>query len=769
MTFYKPSGNGPVIGLVTLLALGIFGTIFFFSFRECKSSGILRSGKTSDATELYQIFPVQSGDKNYFLSLEGVFKTTIYNRQGGITSRSGSTDVRLTLHDLTTGEQVNRIVLGDYYKGFTKILGAGKNGFWLYNHTDGLHYRNIESLEVIIKPEDIIAKNKDLSEGFAEAQEHLGDLEELFSYSSADNALMVTTLSGKRMLIDASTFATLDRVPVIAKNDDVDDIVDEMMENAETLNAENIGKYTDRIMQAVADISGFSDIVHTTDRTRGLDSCTYTFEGNTIKTLERSDCPITAIKPGSANSVHAFIEPVFVASYDADKQQFVNLPFLPADKCLLLHASKIGSKAELLLSCIGLSNLQPVWTIKTGIVLHNHESAYSVNGSFGNNDTLFIVIDDQLLCADVQKGKLLWRSTVARSGYETQLYYSGLAIQNNNRYFLHACSYFTELSREGIFIHGRTDHQLIITDGKTGKQLNKITNTTDAAAVMPYYLGMADGKCWFYSNEALLHTRSLPDLKITGTPLKTALQKNNITEPVVKSDHYDGGIEERYIGFDSRNNLFYFTTENGLHYAYDLVHQKITEVRSPENNQFEKWMQQNAFVEFYRMHQQNMYQHDLLLGDGRILQMETNNSTGTLHVKNPDVNKGSESAAQINQFIEGALLTNGISISGALFQAGKFNAPLATGKEEKAFYIWHKDKITPEAHQMISKYNYAKNSIGWKLDITDQLEFNGEIVRIFTDASTVYCIFKTHPALDDAFTCIAINADSGKVNWKIRF
>ena len=200
MTFHEPTRRGPYLAIGAVVIVAIMSVVFFFSFKECGRSGMLRSGKSSDATSLYQVFPVEMQGKNYLLSLEGVFKTRIYERSGGFTQRSGSTDVRLTLRDLSNGEQVNREVLGDYHEAFTKILGVGNDVIWMYNKKDGLHGIQLADFETKHTQDNIISGNRDLSEGIAMANDYLGNLEELYAYDKNSNSLMITTITGKRIL-----------------------------------------------------------------------------------------------------------------------------------------------------------------------------------------------------------------------------------------------------------------------------------------------------------------------------------------------------------------------------------------------------------------------------------------------------------------------------------------------------------------------------------------------------------------------------------------
>jgi len=65
MTFHEPNRRKPILAVAVVVFVAIMSIVFFFSFKECGRSGILRSGKTSDATSLYQVLPVDMNGKNY--------------------------------------------------------------------------------------------------------------------------------------------------------------------------------------------------------------------------------------------------------------------------------------------------------------------------------------------------------------------------------------------------------------------------------------------------------------------------------------------------------------------------------------------------------------------------------------------------------------------------------------------------------------------------------------------------------------------------------
>ncbi len=771
MTFYEPGRKFPIAAIFILLIVGGVGGTIFFSLKECKSSGILRSGKTSDATELYQVFPVKNGNDFQLISLEGVFKTRIYERSGGITTRSGSTDIRLTTHDLKTGNQISRLVLGDYHEAYTKILGASNNLIWLYNAKDGLHSRSTADLKTISTQEQMTTANKDLAEGFAKADPYLGNLDELYAYDQQSNKLKITTISGKTVWVNAANFAT-EPAPVFeSKQTDIEDMVNEIFEQAKNGVQIDIDNLSSKIIEMASDMTAFSDIDHASDRVLGFDSCEYKFEGETVRTLSRSNCPEPKKVNGNEESGKTFIEPAFLSYYNTQTKQYTNPVFLGNTAFLILHAKSIGSNVDLMLSKLDAKTLKQQWTTKTGIVLNNQRSGYQVNGIFGNGDTAFICIENYLYAVSISNGKIFWKTTIGTNDYNEQLFFVGNAMQNGKQYFLTANNFFTVLSKEGIFIHGRTDYKLMVIDGTTGKVVKKMEVTDSKPEQLPYYLGMSNGACWFYTKTLGIHTRSLPDLK-PGTESFFEMVKNaGISSELVVTSGYDDAIENKYIAFDEKNNTAYFTTQNGLHYQYNLVSGKMNETTAPSDQNYEDFMKENSDVNFYRTHLSYMYHHELFFQDGRSIETVSNNTTVRFKIKEniPAANQNQTQQLKTNQFIDAHILTNGVNINGFPLVTDNNLTPLSTSAKENNLYILHKDKIAPDAHLMISKYDANNESILWKTDVNEILLTNGEITRIYTMDDQLIFIFKTHPDLDDFFTCVSIDSKTGKTNWKYKF
>ena len=256
-------------------------------------------------------------------------------------------------------------------------------------------------------------------------------------------------------------------------------------------------------------------------------------------TIIKSDCIIPVKKETGNNTTGKYISPVFLSEYNTELSKYINPTFLGNGNSIIFHSDKIGDKTNLMVSLINTNNLKAEYSIKTGIILKNHGSTYTITGSFNIGDTLYIGINDQLLSLNAKTGKIYWKATISKDEYYSQLYYLGLAVQNGKNYFIAASSYFTKLSQDGFFVNGRTDYKVTVIDAVSGKELKKMEAIKGNSETLPYYLGMSDGKCWFYSKANSIHTRSIPDLKVMDDGFNTKLKNAGVESPLVNTTRYD--------------------------------------------------------------------------------------------------------------------------------------------------------------------------------------------------------------------------------------
>ncbi|MBC8046118.1 MAG: hypothetical protein H7Y00_04935, partial [Fimbriimonadaceae bacterium] len=276
--------------------------------------------------------------------------------------------------------------------------------------------------------------------------------------------------------------------------------------------------------------------------------------------------------------------------------------------------------------------------------------------------------------------------------------------------------------------------------------------------------------CWFYTDKDGIHTRSIPDLKII-TPFST-IQKNMPEQSeLISISRFSDAQNNNYVTLDEKNNAIYFAAQNGLYYSVNTNTLQVNEIQIPSSALLEGCLKENSTVSFYKTHLQNMYHHDLVMQDGAIMKIEKENSIGKIMRTEKKSENEKDNVAQLtsNQFIEGSILMNGISITGNTILYDPYRTPLALINKENALYLLHKDKIAPDAHVIISRYNTDEQTISWRYDVSANFSEEPELERIYTQDNKIIFIFKTSPDLDDIFTCVAIDSNSGKEIWKFIF
>jgi hypothetical protein len=139
--------------------------------------------------------------KAVLFTTQSVFTVTSKKTRGGSTTRSGYTTAYLSAIDVATGQELQKVKLGDY-KERVDYLGnlGGKAWFFSYNPAIGLHSRHAQTLQVETSAKDIIAKNPALSAGFTEGAYQQG-------VDSSGKYLFATTKDGYYYLIDPVTLA----------------------------------------------------------------------------------------------------------------------------------------------------------------------------------------------------------------------------------------------------------------------------------------------------------------------------------------------------------------------------------------------------------------------------------------------------------------------------------------------------------------------------------------------------------------------------------
>jgi hypothetical protein len=420
MTFHQQKKGNSRLGIIIISIFIMLAIVLFFSLNTCKKKGFMRSAKSSDANYLYQVYPSSVNGSEYFICLEGVFKTQLVETNGGVTMRRGSTDIRLSLHDLSSGKLINRKVLGNYEDLNSSIIGTRDSVFWMYNNESGIHARSLFTLDEVVTQSQLMESNQLLNKGLAMAQTGLANLSELYFFNREHNALMLTTVEGKRVWIDGTSLQTITPSFEYEANSDYNEIIEQLLSDAQLGQTIKINAITDKIIHSTTTGNRFS-INHTSTQVVGFDSCTYAFKGNTIKTLHKSNCPTSNPIESLPNNDNQFIEANFLVNGISLNKDFfyTDKDYTPVNTSnkapifYLWHKNKISEDAHRIISKYDYQQEKTVWQFDATAILGIDAEIARI---YTRKNTLLVILkthiefDDNFTCVSINTdtGNMEW-------------------------------------------------------------------------------------------------------------------------------------------------------------------------------------------------------------------------------------------------------------------------------------------------------------------------------------------------------------------------
>lgn len=414
--------------LVILVILLFVSGIVYACYSMFKSAGMLVSSETGNASSLYELYPFEQDGKHYFISVEGVFKTNSYEQSGGMVNRSGTTSFRLGLFNLANGEKLQRLVTSDSYDQKIEVLGKAGNRLWFYSTANGLHSRSLPGLAIDITTEKIMAANKELAAGFAKADKYFNNLDELFTADETANAIMVTSINGKSTWLNAATFATIPAPVVGLQKNNFLSLLQKMVQEAKTGGKIDTVQIANRLRVLASDLDYSFFNSHTANFVTCADGCFYRFEGSTLSSLVRSNCPGNN-KPNNDTlyktpSDKQFIEASFLTN---DINITGNPEVLPAsgtpyatqareEALYIINKDKIAPDAHLMLGKYDIEKRTTSWQYDLSA---NLTTVPTIESTYVLNNLIIIVLkthpklDDSFSCVAIDKttGKAAWQFT----------------------------------------------------------------------------------------------------------------------------------------------------------------------------------------------------------------------------------------------------------------------------------------------------------------------------------------------------------------------
>jgi hypothetical protein len=413
---------------VVAAILLFFAIIGYAVFGMLKKAGMLVSPQTANASSLYQVYPFEQDGKHYFLSVEGVFKTSTYEQSGGTISRSGSTSYRLGLYDLATGQRANRLVISDDVHEKIKVIGKAGNKLWCYSNEEGLHSRTIPGLAVDIKTEKILNANKALGAGLAKADKYFTNVDELFSADDHSNKLMVTTIDGKSIWINATSFTTTEQPPYGVDKNHFVELVQKMIDASKNGRPVDTAAITSRLRTFASDLDHSLYNQQTSSYIKYLNGCYYQFEGQTISNLVKSNCPDdkqpddTAMQAAPAKkqfiSARFLVNEITIASQSPRlPANGVSIPTPAGDNAIyIFHKDKIDPTAHFVISKYDLKSERTIWQHDVSV---HFAKEPTIKSTYVLNNLLLVLfklrpaLDDNFSCIAIDRttGKQTWQIT----------------------------------------------------------------------------------------------------------------------------------------------------------------------------------------------------------------------------------------------------------------------------------------------------------------------------------------------------------------------
>jgi hypothetical protein len=161
---------------------------------------------TDTADDIVNNLLYQGPEGNLIISKESIFQASSKSNEGGVTTISGTTDLRLSCYRIATGELAARVALGDMIEEANNLLGYSPGKIWMYSIDPeiGLHYRDPLTLEVGETWPQIAQKPGLNTLQLAKPAWTL--IDQFFAFDWMRGQVLLTDETGFKYALDPSTF-----------------------------------------------------------------------------------------------------------------------------------------------------------------------------------------------------------------------------------------------------------------------------------------------------------------------------------------------------------------------------------------------------------------------------------------------------------------------------------------------------------------------------------------------------------------------------------
>lgn len=175
--------------------------IFVILFTGCFKKNVM----DDDADDIEEIVIANSGGEKILVSKESIFQATSKSSKGGIRTTIGYSEYRLSSYNLSTGELLKRIELGERDDDYLYFLGNTDGKLWYYSQNEkvGLHARDPKTLDIVVSQDQILNVNPFLKGNFPKVKWY--ELRKYFGYDYVKNIPIVSDNSGIIYSLDPVT------------------------------------------------------------------------------------------------------------------------------------------------------------------------------------------------------------------------------------------------------------------------------------------------------------------------------------------------------------------------------------------------------------------------------------------------------------------------------------------------------------------------------------------------------------------------------------
>jgi len=175
--------------------------LFFLAALVLLCSCFHKSDKTGTADDIKHSMICHTPTGDYLITHEEIFHATSKSSGPKGNFTSGYTNYRYTIRNVSTGEQIARVITGDRTEDLSP-LGFDGSLLWCYSADKkvGLHAREPGSFGVKISQKDIEKANPTLAGNFNAP--NIYETDRYYSYNPMNNRVMATDLQGNIFSID---------------------------------------------------------------------------------------------------------------------------------------------------------------------------------------------------------------------------------------------------------------------------------------------------------------------------------------------------------------------------------------------------------------------------------------------------------------------------------------------------------------------------------------------------------------------------------------